>query len=430
MPTKKDLWERVVKEMSIDLSAPISFVTAKQLKQITGEEPRLMASMNEESDVPTVFRNKGVFVLPVSRVAYALVRGKGYHEVEQISSPPIEHVASVPLSVSEMGTGTVTETQYIDYAYNTGLLERFLEVSRLWLGPRGKMTTPRFEFRVQSSPVTVDRAQIELDSSYIGGDFVFPLEAKVGIPRTVSIKQIYYPFRTVSIRYPKSRIRPLFFAFDQIGNSYNLWEYAFLDELDYESLTSVRRERFQIRVEPIPPQAFLGKTPDLTSFVPQADDFEKVLEFPLNVAKGVINSANMAKAFGFTVRQSSYYRQAAQMLQLVRLRDNEYELTELGRRFVELPTAERNRMACELLFRHPIMHGILAVLIENPDEQITRKDIISLIEEKSKLTGTTPKRRSLTILRWLEWMQKTVGVVVVQKDAIRLCGERASQDAH
>jgi hypothetical protein len=138
----------------------------------------------------------------------------------------------------------------------------------------------------------------------------------------------------------------------------------------------------------------------------------------------------MAKAFGFTVRQSSYYRQAAQMLQLVRLRDNEYELTELGRRFVELPTAERNRMACELLFRHPIMHSILTVLIENPDEQITRKDIISLIVEKSKLTGTTPKRRSLTILRWLEWMQKTVGVVVVQKNSIRLCRERASQAAH
>jgi hypothetical protein len=284
------------------------------------------------------------------------------------------------------------------------------------------MTTPHFEFKTRHASVTVDHAQIELDSSYIGDDCVFPMEAKVGIPRTIFVKQLYYPFRTIGIRYPKSAVRSVFFAYDPNEDSFNLWEYAFLDALHYESITSIRRERFKIRVEPVAAKTFLRETPDLTSFVPQADDFEKVLQFSLNIAEGVINSTTMAKAFGFTVRQSSYYRQAAQMLQLVRLRNNAYELTEEGKHFVELSTPERNRMACELLFRHPIMHEILRQLIEKPDVQITKKDIVSLIKERSRLTGTTPNRRALTILRWFEWIQRTVGVVTVQKNAIRLAG--------
>lgn len=423
LPRKVDLWEKVVHQKLINLEEPVSYVNAKDIKKITGEEPRLMASMDQQEDLPSIFSASGVFILPVSRSRYAIVKGQGYHRIEQIDSPPVEHVATLPLPVSQMGVGTTTETQYLDYAYNTGLFERFLEINKLWLGPRGKMTTPAFEFRVGTSPlIKVEGAQIEIDGSYLGDGNIVPVEAKVKIPQTFAIKQLYYPYRTLRIRYSKDHVRSLFFAFDDQEGTYNLWEYEFTEETNLESIMLIRQTRFRIRVQPLAPENFIKAEPDLTPLIPQADDFQKVLEFPIKVSQGKTNSKAIAEAFRFTSRQSSYYRQATEMLGLVMMKNNQYGLTNDGRKFVQLSTPERNRMACELLFRHPIMHEVLERLISHPSKSISRSEVIDIIRQRSKLGGTTLPRRTQTIFKWFEWIQRTLGIVVVRKNEIGLAG--------
>jgi hypothetical protein len=96
LPRKVDLWEKVVHRKSINLKAPVSYVDAKDIKKITGEEPRLMASMDQQEDLPSIFSVSGVFILPVTRSRYVIVKGQGYHKIEQIDSPPVEHVATLP----------------------------------------------------------------------------------------------------------------------------------------------------------------------------------------------------------------------------------------------------------------------------------------------------------------------------------------------
>ncbi|MEM3648895.1 MAG: AAA-associated domain-containing protein, partial [Thermoproteota archaeon] len=167
---------------------------------------------------------------------------------------------------------------------------------------------------------------------------------------------------------------------------------------------------------------FVKTESDLTPFIPQADDFQKVLEFPVKVSQGLTDSKAIAKAFDFTIRQSSYYRQAAEMLGLVVEKNNQYELTAEGRKFLQLSTPERHKMACELLFRHPIMHEVLQHLINHPNKPVSYDEVRNIINQKSKLRGATVKRRTQTIFKWFKWIQQTTGIINVKEKEVWLAG--------
>src|SRR6266511_6420513 len=92
-------WEDVVRGLSLDLTQPVNFVTAKQVKHLAGEEPRIMAKMDSRNDLPSVFRDSGVFVLPINNQTYALVRGIGYHDLEPIRSTTTEFASTLPFEL-------------------------------------------------------------------------------------------------------------------------------------------------------------------------------------------------------------------------------------------------------------------------------------------------------------------------------------------
>jgi hypothetical protein len=55
-----------------------------------------MAKMDRKESLPKVFRDNNLFVLPVSRKAYAIVKGSGYLQVEWISEKPTIHYTQNP----------------------------------------------------------------------------------------------------------------------------------------------------------------------------------------------------------------------------------------------------------------------------------------------------------------------------------------------
>jgi hypothetical protein len=65
--------------------------------------------------------------------------------------------------------------------------------------------------------------------------------------------------------------------------------------------------------------------------IPQADDVNKISEFPLRVSEGYDTADKIKHAFGFVNRQSSYYRHASEILGLVsRDKRSRYKLTSIG----------------------------------------------------------------------------------------------------
>src|SRR2546426_8943448 len=109
-------WGTVVRGAALNLGEPVNFVTNKQVKQLSGEEPRIMAKMDSRKDLPEVFRENGVFVLPITNRSYALVRGKGYHDLEPIYSAPANFPSTLPYPLVSSTVG-LSEMQYVDLAY-------------------------------------------------------------------------------------------------------------------------------------------------------------------------------------------------------------------------------------------------------------------------------------------------------------------------
>jgi hypothetical protein len=87
MPSFSERWQNVVEICKIDLNQPVNFLATSDIEKYGGKETRLMTSIGSESRLPDIFKKHGVFVIPLSRSKVAIVKGKGFHSLEEIKSP-------------------------------------------------------------------------------------------------------------------------------------------------------------------------------------------------------------------------------------------------------------------------------------------------------------------------------------------------------
>jgi hypothetical protein len=397
-------------------------VTNKDIKSIAHEEPRLMAKMDTLENLAPILRMNGLFLLPISRSEYVIVRGIGYHELETLSEKPIIHETRFPFPSAALGAES--EGIYLDYAHSSGLLGRTVGLSDLYLAFRGRRATPKFSFNVSNQEITVDRAQIEVDGGYEGQNGIVLVEAKIHIPNSFSIRQLYYPYRTLNER---KHVRNLFFCFEPVHRQYYFWEYQFNPHTSFEAIQLVKAEKYEVKVaNSVTLREYRDVKPAKKMVPPQADSVDKILEFPFRVSEGYDTSEKITKAFGFVQRQSSYYRQAAELLGLVQLTNKRYKLTALGEKYVQLPPQERNHYACRLLLEFPIMNEIFLWLLIEREKKITKQEIVSVIKKNSQLTGSTLTRRAQTILSWFKWIRNNIGIVEVDSKG-EISGSRESK---
>src|SRR5438128_1280249 len=108
-------------------------------------------------------------------------------------------------------------------------LERLLEHQISFKTFRGRTTTPKFGFDVNGSQLTVQRAQIEVDAGFENSEEIILFEAKIGVPTSFGIRQLYYPFRTAYQVQNNKTVRNFFFCLKRDRNKrlYLFWEYKF-----------------------------------------------------------------------------------------------------------------------------------------------------------------------------------------------------------
>ncbi|NOJ27310.1 MAG: hypothetical protein DA330_04780 [Nitrososphaera sp.] len=413
---KIEKWSEIINNLGLDLSRPINRVTARQIKQIVNEEPRLMAKMDSMADLPRIFRENNLFLLPVSRQEYVIVKGNGYHELEKIAEKPTLYPTSYPFPTSALDVKS--EGIYLDYAHSCGLISDFVTLSNLHLSFRGRRTTPSFRFDVNGSQIQVNSAQIEVDAVYENVDKIVTVEAKVGIPDSFSVRQVYYPFRTFNTKKP---VRNIFFCFEPNEKIYLLWEYEFNPQTVFESIKLLQSKQYKIKLADIVSvKEYQDVKPTKKLDIPQADDVNKIIQFPFRVFEGYDTSEKMIDAFGFVQRQSSYYRQAAELVGLVKLDKNRYKLTDVGEKYLKLPEKDKSNFVCKLLLEFPIMHEIFLQISIDSKKVVDKNEIIDLLRERSSITGSTLGRRAQTIVSWFRWIRNNLGIVEVDKDKIRI----------
>lgn len=411
-------WQKLFEFKSFDLSKDLHFVTAQEINQITGVEARIMAKFDHSHQLPPVFQKNGYFLLPVKNGEYAILRGNGFHLLEKDTTNIETFDSKLKFRIETAGRGS-SEMQYLDYAFYCGALEDLLGTGPLYQSIRGREYSKAFSFNVGKTKLQVNSVQIEVDSGLEGKNDLILVEAKMKTPEDFMIRQLFYPYKNYLSFQLKKTIRPVFFTYDIKNEIYNFWSYEFTDENDYNSIRLVTKKSIKINtVGAVNFDEISTSLNEKQTVPPQADDFEKVVELVFKVDEGFDNSQKIANYFDFSERQSSYYRQAAESLDLIYSLNGIYQLTDEGKHFVQLPALDRSIFISNQLRKFSLIKEALDVLYAK--KKLTREDLIKIIERNSTLSGSTVPRRAKTLLSWLKWIAVHTRAFEVNKDVFTI----------
>src|SRR5215216_1071015 len=181
-----ELWEKIFAVKQFDMSQDRHFITAEEIKTISSAEPRIMAKMDRLADVPPVFKKNGYFLLPVKNGKYVIVRGDGFHQLEETGGVTT-YISRIKFPLTTAGRGS-SEMQYLDYSFNSGALESALGKQPLYQSIRGREYSRDFKFSVNKTLLEVSSVQLEVDSGLEGEDSIVLIEAKIDTPEDFIIR--------------------------------------------------------------------------------------------------------------------------------------------------------------------------------------------------------------------------------------------------
>lgn len=426
MVRKIEKWDEVVKALDLDLGKTINMVKVSEVGATARIDARHMDKINSYEGLPTIFKDAGVFVVPVSNTEWAIIKGKGFEPV----TPPgntMEFQSGMTFLPAALRVG-MSESQRIDYALSSGLVGHVVKQQPLWPGFRNKKFSPNISFRVDGSKtLEAGSVQVDFDACYETATQMIHFEAKTGRkwPTSFNIRQLYFPYRCLRTWVPEKESREFLFFYNSSADTYNFWEYYFKDHEDYESIKVRSSESYRI-LPPLSPRSLRDANVPISAraLIPnQADVVAKIEAFPFYVSQGFKDRYALARLFGFEPRQSDYYGQAAEALGLVELRDGIYYLTELGKKFIRLSEPERQETLCERISAVPLIRGIMTKV--NAGFTLSYTDVQELVQDeldkhsKRRKGGRSPsmgKRRAQTAVAWFRWLDHKTGEYIVGPD--------------
>lgn len=214
----------------------------QHFQRTSQKEVRILCKQDNREARPQVFREQGLFILPVRNKHYVIIKGEGYVDVPPIQSPVQEYRSDFPfeLETSEVGD---SEMQHLDLAYALSLVRHFVGDDSLVLTIRGRKYTPAFSFATGGFQIDTEGVQTEVDAGYEGAEQVVLIEAKSGNASNTIIRQLYYPFRQWQ-HYTKKPVSTLFFQ--RRRGEYHFWHFGFDDPNDYSSIRLLNSARYRI----------------------------------------------------------------------------------------------------------------------------------------------------------------------------------------
>lgn len=252
--TKDEAWDAILDRpefRSHDFENGPFFISARDIKNVTRTfhvsqnsltEPRILCKQDCREDCPRIFRDNGLFILPVRNGYYAILRGNGYVDIPTIDAPSIAYKTNLGFNLDTSSVGD-SEMQFLDKAYASSIIRTFMNDPSLVLTIRGRKYTPEIDFQVGQQNLHIGSVQTEVDAGYEGRDQVVLIEAKnTGASNTI-IRQLYYPFRQWSA-YTTKQVKTLFFEHDIDLDLYRIWEFGFGDFNNYESIYLIRSAQY------------------------------------------------------------------------------------------------------------------------------------------------------------------------------------------
>ena len=397
-------WNTYIEDERIKLDGRSYIIKAKKLKTVTNREPRLLTKVDEPEQLPDILHNAGYSLLAITNGSYLIFKGDVFTAVSKCSRQS-NYEPKLDFELKTIGRGT-GEAEYLDNAFNIGLISEFTNDAKLYLTIRGRERTREFNFLIGENKVNVNGVQIEVDAGYEGEDEIILIEGKIGNRSFFNTRQLYYPFRHFSQIVPKKKIRTLFFAYDLSRATYELHEFGFRELEVFSSIYEIKCCVYSLSkprgylVEELLDKDFESKN----NIVPQADDLNKILELLLLINSGQNSVTEIADYFVFDERQSNYYGEAAEFLGLITRRQGVFELTSRGTEFIATDPKIQQLFIAKLV----INSWLFKELIQKAKRKgfFTKRDIEDVISDVETVNGnkryssSTIGRRTTTIMSW------------------------------
>ena len=401
---------------SINLTGQF-IITADQIKD-TSREPRLMAKADTSESLPIIFKENNLGILPISRNSYIISSLNAYQDIEPLSGP-ITHVVLPDFIQSLQPNNINSESIALNTALATKILSDFLDEDNLFATVSGRMSSGKFNFKIQDKvtkqyhKIEVENSQIEIDMALEGAKSLSLIEAKLLTFSNFLIRQVYYPFRTWKNKLEKC-IRNVFFVYS--NGIFSLYEYAFDDVYNYNSLYLVRGARYSIEDTQITgPEVdkFISSivyVPEPSIPFPQADKFDRVVDLCFILLQRDLDLEEITEEYDFDIRQASYYSSAAMYLGLVEKTNNagstQFRLTSSGSKIFNLDYKRRQLSLIKLILQHKVFHDVYKLtLLKN--SLISINEIVEVMKSNNLYnmeSDETYRRRAQTIRSWIGWV--------------------------
>lgn len=393
-------------------------ISANQIKEF--REPRLMTKFDHKVNLPTIFEENSLAILPVTRGDYIISSFSAYKEFEQLSDD-VQQV-SIPAHIqSLMPQFLVSEAIALNCANACGILEDFLEDDVLVPTVSGRMSSGKFDFKIDTAfgtrDVSVSNSQIEIDAAYEGINYLSLFEAKRDLSDDFLVRQLYYPFRAWSNRVTKL-IKPVFLVFS--NGVYNLYQYQFDDPQNYNSLRLIKQKNYAIatNIYLSDIEKLLETVPEIRepeiSF-PQADSMSRIINLIELLHEKPMTRDSITTQYAFDARQTNYYTDAGRYLGFVEKERGEsnnisFRLSEKGHRVMRLAYRERQLAIASQIIAHRPFREVLKWHLQYgimPD----RATIVQIMKKLNLYkigSESTYFRRSSTVSCWVNWILSIV----------------------
>ncbi|MFN0175222.1 MAG: type II restriction enzyme [Saprospiraceae bacterium] len=412
--TKNNLhWNRIFHDLSVlqELVGSETFkISSQQINRY--RESRLMAKFDHQSQLPQIFKDNGLSILPVTRGDYLIGRFSTFEKLSY-DHRTVEERASLPPHIHTIDpTNIYSESAALNCAFTSGMLTELVGED-VMPTVSGRMSTSDFEFKIKgaSQPLSVRNSQCEIDGGFEGEHSLLLLEAKNQRIDDFNIRQIYYPYRLWSGKIHK-KIVPALLTFS--NDVFSFFIYEFTDQSDFNSIQLVQQRNFSLVNETVTMrdvQEILDTTvivPEPETPFPQADSFERVIDLMGLLANaGTLPYDFLTENYDFADRQTSYYVAAGRYLGLVdSLGARQAALTSKGQKLMQSTFKEKNMGFIRSILSHEVFNRCMKLYLEKA-APLSQEEIVGIMRDCS-LRGidspVTYGRRAQTIRAWLDWI--------------------------
>ncbi|MEA5466993.1 type II restriction enzyme [Leptothoe sp. PORK10 BA2] len=384
-------------------------ITAAQINE--ERESRLMAKFDHSVNLPAIFKEHHLSILPLSRTKYIVGPFRTHFTIA--SDLEKQHVFfEIPHNIESISFPNLnSESLALNYAYIAGLITDFLG-EEAYQTLSGRMSTGCFGFTINNRSITVENSQCEIDAGFESDNYLLLIEAKNYAVDDFLIRQLYYPFRLWSSKVHK-KVIPVLMTFS--NDTFTFYEFQFTDISHYSSLILTRAVEYSLQPEPISSDDIMALLQSLSPAesvegipFPQADKFERVIDLLGLLTEKELTKDDITENYQFDIRQTQYYTDAGRYLGLIdKTTDGDcvtFRLTDNAIKIFNSSYRNKYLGIIAAMLNKPIFYAVFKESLHNG--AVPSRDVIVTIMQEANLSisGTTITRRASTVSSWVNWI--------------------------